>query len=406
MKRNKAYKIRIYPNQIQTKQINQTIGGCRFVFNQMLAERCEVYEALKDDKEALNAYQYKTEKELKAEFRFLAEASSRALQQSRLNLETAYRNFFANRSRFPKFKSKKKNTESYREPQVNDCLEVKNGKIKLLKLGWVKLSYLPKDFTGQIKSVTVSRTKTNEYYVSILTEQELVLKERVENRIIGLDLGLTDFCITSKGEFFQPIQETLKRLEKKVKFWQKKLSRQIRESVRREKTRRKLNKVYERMKRLQTHFRWHLANKLSRENQAISLESLTVGNMKKNRKLSHSIHLASWREFLLKLKQKAVEYGTKLHFAEKYYASSKTCYNCKEKKTTLSLTERTFECESCGYEAQRDLNAALNLRSLIENSSEYGENRHREIVRPMKWKFDFKGSFVEVLTKENVHIWA
>ena len=155
--RNKASKIRIYPNNAQRIQIGKTIGCGRFLFNQMLAQRKDVYEQFKDDKETLKSYKYKTEKELKAEFPFLIEASSRALQQSRINLETAYTNFFAKRASFPKFKVKKKSAESYREPQVNDCIEVKDGKIKLLKLGWVKLSYLPKDFTGKIKSVTVSK---------------------------------------------------------------------------------------------------------------------------------------------------------------------------------------------------------------------------------------------------------
>ena len=124
MTRNKAYKIRIYPNQCQRLQIGKTIGCCRFLFNQMLAERKEIYEQCKADKETLKSYHYKTEKELKAEFPFLAEASSRALQQARINLEAAYTNFFAKRSGFPKFKVKKKSAESYREPQVNACLEV------------------------------------------------------------------------------------------------------------------------------------------------------------------------------------------------------------------------------------------------------------------------------------------
>ncbi len=381
-----------------------TIGCCRFVFNQMLAQRIEVYEKLKDDKETLKSYKYKTEKELKAEFPFLSEASSRALQQARINLETAYQNFFAKRASFPKFKAKKKSAESYREPQVNDCLEVKDNKIKLLKLGWVKLSYLPKEFAGKIKSVTVSKTKTNEYYVSILREQELVVKERVSDEIIGLDLGLTDFCISSKGEFFAPINEVLKKLEKKVRFWQKKLSRQIKGSKRREKTKLKLNKVYEKMKRLQAYFQWHLTNKLCRENQAISLESLAIENLKENRKLSHSIHITSWGEFLSKLKQKVVEYGTSLNFADKYFASSKICSNCPNKKENLSLSERIYECESCGYIEQRDINSAINLRNLI--SSEDGEHRHGEIIRPKRLKFNFRGSFDEVSTKQNVHIWA
>jgi putative transposase len=403
--KNKAYKIRIYPNQSQEKQINQTIGSCRFIFNQMLAERKMVFEQFRDDKESLKSYKYKTERELKNEFPFLAEANSRALQQARINLESALNNFFAKRAKFPKFKAKKKSAESYREPNVSDFIEVKDNKIKLLKLGWVKLSYLPKEFTGKIKSVTVSRSKTNQYYVSILTEQEFIVRERKSNEVIGLDLGLTDFCVTSKGEFYSPITNNLKKLEKKIRFWQKKLARQIKGSFRREKTKLKLNKVYEKMKRLQNYYFWHLANKLASENQAIGLETLSINNLKRNRKLSHSIHFTSWGEFLTKLKQKAVEYGTKLYFASQFFASTKTCFNCKNKQE-MSLEKRIYICQSCRYKQPRDINSALNLRAEIRNSSEFGENRHGETIRPMRLKFDFKGGFNEVLTKANVHIWA
>lgn len=114
-------------------------------------------------------------------------------------METAYQNFFAKRAKFPKFKTKKKSAESYREPQVNEYLEVKDNKITLLKLGWVKLSYLPKDFHGKLKFVT--KSKANEYYVSILTEQELVVKARVSDEIIGLDLGLTDFISAQRENY-------------------------------------------------------------------------------------------------------------------------------------------------------------------------------------------------------------
>lgn len=405
MKINKAYKIRIYPNYEQTGQINKTIGCCRFVFNQMLAERKEAYEKLKHDKEALKVYRYKTEKELKEKFEFLMEVNSRALQQSRINLESAYRNFYAKRNGFPKFKARKRNSESYREPQVGNCIEIRENRLKLLKLGWIKLSYLPREFRGTIKSVTVSRTKTNEYYVSILTEQELKLKKRKTDRICGIDLGLKDFCVNSDGEIIKPLVEELMPLERKTRCWQKKLSRQMKESHRKEKTKLKLNQVYEKMKRLQDKFGWHLAKKLCSENQAISLERLCIRNMKKNRKLSHSIHLASWGSFISKLRQKSIEYGTNLNFADRFYASSKTCYRCKTKKGNLSLAERVFYCENCGYEQQRDINAALNLRSLIE-SSEYGDNKHREIIRPVRLRFDLAGSFVEVLTNDSVQNWT
>ena len=135
------------------------------------------------------------------------------------------------------------------------------------------------------------------------------------------------------------------------------------------------------------------------ENQAIGLESLSINNLQKNRKLSHSIQSISWGEFLTKLKQKAAEYGTELHFAARFYASTKTCFNCQAKQE-MSLRERTFKCESCGYRQHRDINAALNLRETIKNSSEYEREQTLRNVRPVRLRFNLAGSFDEVLTNE------
>ena len=152
------------------------------------------------------------------------------------------------------------------------------------------------------------------------------------------------------------------------------------------------------MKRLQTHYFWHLSNKLTSENQAIGLETLSINNLQKNRKLSHSIQLTGWGEFLVKLKQKAAEYRTELYFAERFYASTKTCFNCQAKKE-ISLTERTYNCEECEYSQHRDINAALNLRKTISDSSEYWREQTPRDIRPVKLRFNLADSFDEVLTK-------
>lgn len=398
---NKSYKIRIYPNQKQKEQINITMGCSRFIYNQMLAERIEVYERLKDNKEELYSYKYKTEKEYKKEFEWLKNASSWALTQSRIDLETAYKNFYRELKKgniqYPKFKSKHKSRFSYRECQSGNQIRIKNNKIKFLKVGFVKLAYLSNNFDGIIKSITVSKSKTNKYYVSILTEQEQYIKKRIFDNKIGLDLGLTDFCITSDGKFFKPIRENLNKLDKKKKYWQKKFSRQLKGSKRREKTRLKIAKIYERQNNLLNYFQWHLVNKLCSENQTISLETLRVKNMMKNRKLARVIGQASWSSFILKLQSKAKEYETELLFQDSFFASTKTCYRCGFKNNAITLKDRIFICPNCNYEQQRDLNAALNLEKI---SSVFGDYKHREEIRPMKVIFNFGGTFDEVFIKE------
>jgi putative transposase len=402
----KAYKIRLCPNQKQATLIDKTIGACRFVYNQMLAERKAIFEQLKTDKEGIKTYQYKTEKECKEEFVWLTEVSSRALQQSRINLETAYKNFFRELKKckiaFPKFKSKHKSRLSYREPQVSNSIEITGNKIKLLKLGRVKFRGLAKSFTSQNKilSATISKNPDGKYYCSVLVENQPTKKAQLSSEVIGADLGLKDFLITSKGQYFTPIQT--KKIDLQIRFWQKKLARQQKSSIRRYKTKLKIASLHQKATNIKNHFHWHLANKLCSENQAISLESLQVKNMIKNRKLSRSIHQISWSGFLKKLSQKAEEYNTKLHFQDRFYASTKTCYICDFKNKNITLQDRTLVCPKCQFSIQRDLQSALNLEKQI--SLEYSDYRHREIVRPAQVNFDLAGKFVEVSTKEIVNV--
>jgi len=395
---NKVYKIKLYPNKKQQELINKTIGCSRFIYNQMLNERINVYEKLKNDKDILYLYKYKTEKEYKQEFLFLKEVSSRALQQSRINLEIAYKNFFKKQSKFPKFKSRKKSKLSYREPQVQNQIRIQDNKIKLLKLGWVKFRFGNENIKGIIKSVTITKTKSNKYYASILTEQEQVAKQRKSNNIIGLDLGLKTFCVTSDGNFYNGIKDELYRIEKRIKFFQKKFSRQLKGSNRREKTRIKIARLYEHKTNKQNHFFRHVVNRLLCDNQVIVIENLNIKGMIRNRKLSHSIFYSSWNKFITMLKQKALEYDTLIVEADRFFSSSKLCSNCGCLKEDLKLSDRIYKCD-CGLEIDRDLNASINLRNFHLKSLESNDYEHRKIVRPLELNFNFKGSFNEVFAR-------
>ncbi len=413
---NKAYKIRLYPTKIQNEFIDKTIECSRFLFNQMLAERIEVYEELKDDKEKLCSYKYKTEKEYKKEFEFLKEVSSYALQQSRINLETSYKNFFKRikvkkeKVGFPKFKSKKTSKLSYkivngnfhqREPRI--CIE--KNKIKIPKLGLVKFRGLSKNFKGRITSITITKNKDNTYEASILVETDMIFKERKSNNILGIDLGLKEFLVCSDGSFIKGIKNKLFEIENKIKKQQKHLSRKnevnkklgIENSKRKEKCRIKLAKLFQYKTNFQNHFFWHLANKLCSESQAIGVENLNVAGMIKNHKLAHSISYSGWSNFVSKLEQKSKDYKTEIIKVDRFFPSSKLCSSCGQIKQDLTLADRIYKCD-CGFETDRDLNAANNIRNYVLKilSLEHNDYKHGEIVRPFNLIYKFNGYFDKV----------
>lgn len=402
---HKSYKVRLYPNQTQKDLMDKTFGCCRFIYNAFLAERISVYDELKDDKDKLKSHKYKTESQYKEDFPWLKEVSSRALQQSTRDLNLAYQNFFrrvkqGKKPGFPKFKKKGKCKDSYREPQVGEkSIEVLTNakKIKLMKLGKVKFRGLSKDFCGEIKSVTVTRTRSGKYIASILTEVlQQSKKARTSDNIIGIDLGLKEFVVCSNGEVISGIKTKMEILDKRIRQQQRHFSRKQKGSKRRENCRIKLNRLYEDRQNYLTHFQWHLANKLCSENQAISLENLNVAGMKKNRKLSRAIHNVNWVSFIEKLEQKAKEYETEIHRVNRFFPSSKLCSKCGMIKADLTLGDRVYSC-GCGLEIDRDLNAAINLRNnyLVETSAESVDYRRGEIVRPKVLIYQDFGGFCE-----------
>ena len=391
----KSYKVRLYPNKHQEDVINKNIGCSRFIYNQMLAEHIDVYKKLKDNKEKLKKYKYKTEKDYKIEFPFLKEVSSMALQQSRIDLQTSYKNFFKNNKGYPKFKSKNKVKWSYREQQISGFIEIKDNRIKLLKLGYVKIKGLNDRPYNQINNVTVTKSRSNKYYASILVETELIKRNKISNDIIGLDLGIKEFAIDSKGNLYSSISKELFKKEKELKLLQKHFARKKTQSNRKNKCRIKIARKHEQITNIRNYYQWHLANKSCSENQTIVIETLNIKDMMKNKNLSHNISYSGWGMFVTKLEQKAIEYDTKIIKANKYYPSSKTCSTCGNVKSNLYLKERIYICDKCGLEIDRDINASINLRNLSGELSDHSRGE----IKPMKLYFDFKGNFKETITK-------
>lgn len=371
---HKALKIRIYPTQEQETQILKTIGSCRFLYNNMLAEKIKNYESWKSsgqDKKVLFNLKYKTEKQYKEEFDWLNEVSSVALQQSRMDLSSAYQNFFKSlsgkrkgNSGFPKF-HKKGRKDSYRETVTNNNVKIDfdDRKVKLPKVGWIAFRDLRLEMKGEIRQATVSRTKTGKYFVSILFEQELDGIEITSNlKVKGLDMSLNSFFIDDEGN--SPAYERIyKNFEDGLKFLQRKVSNKKKGSKNRQKAQLRVNKVFEKITNSRNDFTQKLSTNLVQENDVIVIENLNLKAMAQCLNLGKSVNDLGYGAFLAQLKYKTLWNNKILIEADKWFASSKTCSKCGYVHKNLQLQDRIFNCPNCGFKIDRDQNAGVNLKN-------------------------------------------
>ena len=374
----KSFKTEINPTEEQKARIRRTIGICRYVYNFYLGHN----KALHD-----NGEKFMTGKSfslwLNNEYipdnpdkTWIREVYSKAVKKSIEDGCTAFTRFFKHQSDFPKFKKKGKSDVKMYFVRNNpkDC-QCERHRLKIPTLGWVRIKekgYIPTTKDGyMIRSGTVS-VKAGRFYVSVLVEIPDVNIDNNSNEGIGIDLGLKDLAIVSNGKTYRNINKSagLKKLEKQLIREQRSLSRKYEnlkkgESTQREniqKQKLKVQKLHHKMDNIRTdHINKTIAEIVKTKPSYITIEDLNVKGMMKNRCLSKAVASQKFYEFRTRLKAKCDENGIELRVADRFYPSSKTCHHCGSVRKNLKLSDRIYRCE-CGYVADRDLNAALNLK--------------------------------------------
>ncbi|MDZ5036876.1 IS200/IS605 family element transposase accessory protein TnpB [Clostridium perfringens] len=393
-KLKRAYKMEINPTDEQKSKIHQTIGVSRFIYNFYIARNKEIYEkegkfvSGMDFSKWLNNEYIPNNQEMK----WIKEVSSKATKQAIMNGDKSFRDFFKKAKGFPRFKKKKNQDVKAYFPKNNKTdWTIERHRVKIPTLGWIRLKefgYIP--VNSIVKSGTVSQ-KADRYYVSILVEETDIKISNSNigikifnhnNEGIGIDLGIKDFAICSNGNKFKNINKTstIKKVEKKLKREQRKLSRKYESLKIRNKKEKggnvtrqniqkqivKVQKLHQRLTNIRTDYINKIVSSIIKQKPSyITIEDLNVKGMMKNKHLSKAIASQKFFEFKTKLMSKCKQNDVELRIVDRFYPSSKTCSNCGKVKKDLKLSDRIYKCD-CGLAIDRDLNASINLKNAKE----------------------------------------
>ncbi len=369
----RAIKIRLYPNENQEIYINKLLGSYRFVYNQCLDKKIKAYTNNKINlglKELGNFFHQELTKN--EEYSWLSEHNTKILKQTIINLLDSYKRFFVNGNGFPKFKSKHDNNQSARFPleaisKTNDYSSNKLTLTKELKNLHFRCSdkykkYLVKH-KENIRSATLTKTKSGNYFLSILVDGDLMKTyNKPLNDIIGIDLGIKDFVVTSENQIFKNIKIKRNNQKKLIKL-SRQLSKKVKGSKNKEKARIKLAKYHEKLNNKKENYLHQVSNQLLNENQVIVMENLNVNGMLKNHNLARSIQELSLYHFKEMIRYKSKWSDRDIVEIDRFFPSSKLCSNCGYKNDELILKDREWVCPVCGTNHNRDLNAAINIRN-------------------------------------------
>ncbi|MDM0918469.1 transposase [Clostridium perfringens] len=393
-KLKRAYKVEINPTDEQKSKIHQTIGVSRFIYNFYIARNKEIYHregkfiSGMDFSKWLNKEYIPNNQDKK----WIKEVSSKATKQAIMNGDKAFRDFFKGAKGFPRFKKKKNQDVKAYFPKNNKTdWTIERHRVKIPTLGWVRLKEFGYIQTNSIvKSGTVSQ-KADRYYVSILVEERDIKTSNsnigikianTNNEGLGIDLGIKEFAVCSDGIKFKNINKTstVKKVEKKLKREQRKLSRKYESLKIRNKKEKggnatsqniqkqvvKVQKLHQRLRNIRTDYINKIVSSIIKQKPSyITIEDLNVKGMMKNKHLSKAIASQKFFEFKTKLTVKCKENHIELRIVDRFYPSSKTCSSCGKVKKDLKLSDRIYKCD-CGFTIDRDLNASINLKNAKE----------------------------------------
>ena len=367
----RAIKVRLYPNKAQEQELNKVLGAYRFVYNHMLAKRQKTYETDKINISVndLSKWFYGTLRK-DEQYPWLKEQNTKVMNQAIRQMDDAYQRFFKQHSGYPKFKSKKDKQSAlfpYEAISRRNTFETKH--ITLIKsLNNLKFRCSDlyhkrlKKYKDSIRSATLSKTKSGNFFLSILVdipESELVKSNKTDKQV-GLDLGVKDFVITSDGIVFEN-KHFFKSEERKIAKLQRQLSRKNKGSNNRDKQRVRLAKAFERLTGKKENYIHYVVNEIIKSYDVVFMEDLDVQGMLKNHHISKAIREVGFYRFKSVLQNKSLVNDKQVVLIERFYPSSKTCSCCGYKKKDLKLSDRIWTCPECGEHHDRDVNAARNI---------------------------------------------
>jgi putative transposase len=319
--------------------------------------------------------------DLKKECVWMKEVSNQALQQSLIDLDTAFTNFFKKHGAYPNFK-KKSGKQSFRQPN-EIYTDFEGGRVYIPKFkDGIKTSF-DREFTGQIRRATISKTPTNKYYISILVDNGIELPEKKpikQQTAIGIDLGITSLITTSEGLKVENLKFLKKDLSH-LKYLQRQTSRKMKGSKNRKKANFKIAKCHERITNLRNDFLHHVSKMLVNNHDTICVETLNVKGMIQNHKLAQAISDVSWGEFIRQVKYKAEWAGKNVLEIGTFEPSSKLCSVCGNTQK-LELSDRQWTCLNCGTFHDRDVNAAINIKAIALKDLSGGYHRKKSVKLP------------------------
>ena len=367
----RAIKIRLYPNKTQEQILNKVLGCYRFIYNQMLAQKQNAYKTNKTNLKVTDLSKWFHGTLLKDEqYAWLKEQNTKVMKQAIRQMDGAYQKFFKQHNGFPKFKSKKDKQSAlfpleaiskhntFETRHISLTTPLKNIKFRCSDLYFSRLQ----KYNKNIRSATLSKTKSGNFFLSILieTEDNELKRFKHTNKQVGIDLGVKDFVITSDGEVFEN-KHFFKKEEKHIKKLQRQLSKKVKGSNNRKKAQVRIAKLFERITNKKDAYIHYVTNELLIYFDTIFMENLNVQGMLRNHHLAKAIQEVGFYKLRETLVNKALVNGKQVVFINRFYPSSKTCSVCGYKKQDLRLSDREWVCPKCGTKHDRDINAAMNI---------------------------------------------